>query len=58
MRTIRFLAWLYIFIVPVVFGAMDKVSQMTASILAGCLILAFAYIEKLRNSKEQDLKLS
>ncbi len=51
MKVIRFFAWLYIFIVPIVFGVMDKAGLMTASVLAGCLILAFAYIDKIKKFK-------
>lgn len=39
------------FIVPIAFGVMDKAVSMTASILAGCLILAFAYIDKIKKFK-------
>jgi hypothetical protein len=51
MKAIIFFAWMYIFIVPVTFGFLDKVGIMTASILAGCLILAFAYIDKVKKIK-------
>ena len=51
MKVIRIFAWLYIFIVPIVFGVMDKPAVMTASILTGCLILAFAYLDKIESFK-------
>jgi hypothetical protein len=51
MKAIRLFAWLYIFVVPVVFGFLDKLGPMTASILTGCLILAFAYIDKIKKFK-------
>jgi hypothetical protein len=51
MKAIRFFAWAYIFIVPVTFGFLEKAGIMTASILAGCLILAFAYIDKVKKFK-------
>ena len=51
MKAIRFSAWLYIFIVPIYFGVADKAGIMAASILAGCLILAFSYINKIKKFK-------
>jgi hypothetical protein len=51
MKFVRFVAWAYMFIAPLAWGFFSEIEFMSAAILNGFLLMAFAYMDKIKKFK-------